>query len=135
MSKPIVQTLAVLIAALITLQAAKVARADAFVVMAQGNVVIMDYELHLQEGFDGETLVVTVDTVEVARITARTRMQIGLAHIEKLTLKAGQTLTFRLLETTTQTRHLVAADTPFIQISLEDGVLHVSSTKTLPGYL
>lgn len=132
MSKPLS---ILLTAALMTAQAVSAQATEAPVVMAEEGVVIMNCELHFQEGFDGETLVVSADGVEVARFTARTRMQIGLAHIEKLTLKAGQTVTIRLLENSVEKSHVVEAGKPFIQIALEAGALQIQSTEISPGYV
>ncbi len=46
----------------------------------------MVLELHFQEGFDGEDIEILVGGRVVARMRLRTRMQTGLAHIEKLML-------------------------------------------------
>ena len=95
----------------------------------------MNCELHLQEGFAGETVVIEVDGVEIVRVEARTRMQIGLAHIEKLGLKPGQTVAVRLPDLNLLTEHRVVAGRPFIQVTLENGALRVKAAETSPGYL
>lgn len=94
-----------------------------------------DCELHLQEGFAGETVVIEVDGAEIARVEARTRMQIGLAHIEKLRLKPGQTVAVRLPGLNLSAGHRVTAGRPFIQVTLENGTLRIKATETTPGYL
>jgi hypothetical protein len=53
-------------------------------------------ELHFQEGFSGENVEVLLDGRTMAEFEARTRMQIGVAHIEKLALDPGQTITVRI---------------------------------------
>lgn len=98
-------------------------------------VVAMDVELHFQEGFGGETVVVTVDGAEVARVMARTRMQIGLAHIETLRLTPGQTVTIGLPEQSLVAVHAIEAGKPFVQIALEGGALRIRSSETSPGYM
>ncbi|MBY3249868.1 hypothetical protein [Rhizobium laguerreae] len=95
----------------------------------------IDFELHLQEGFDGETVVIEVDGVEIARVEARTRMQTGLAHIEKLRLKPGQTVVVRLPDLSLSAEHRVVAGRPFIQVTLKNGALRIDATETTPGYL
>ena len=91
--------------------------------------------MHLQEGFGGETVIVEVDGAEIARVEARTRMQIGLAHIEKLGLKPGQTVGVRLPDLNLSTEHRLVAGQPFIQVRLDNGALRVKATETTPGYL
>lgn len=98
-------------------------------------VMTMESELHFQEGFDGETVVVAVDGAEVAHFMARTRMQISLAHVEKLRLKSGQTVTIRLPDKGILATHEVEAEKLFIQIVLEGGALRIQSTESSPGYL
>jgi hypothetical protein len=49
-------------------------------------------KLHLQEGFTGETVVTRLDGAVVGERTARMRMQLGLAHVERLRVRAGLTL-------------------------------------------
>jgi hypothetical protein len=132
MSKPLSILLA---AATMTAQAAPARATEASAVVAEEDVVIMNCELHFQEGFGGETLVVAVDGVEVARFIAKTRMQIGLAHIEKLTLKVGQTVTIRLIENAVEASHVVEAGKPFIQVMIEVGALRIQSTERSPGYV
>lgn len=95
----------------------------------------MDCELHLQEGFAGETVDLEVDGVQVARIAARTRMQTGLAHIQKLALHPGQTVAVRLQGSNLFTQHRVAAGQPYIQVTLDNGALRIKATETSPGYL
>src|SRR5215213_6949284 len=82
---------------------------------SEDHVVAMDYELHLREGFGGEAVVIEVDGAEIARLKARTRMQIGLAHIEKLgQLKPGQMVAVRLPDLNLSAEHRVVAGRPFI---------------------
>ena len=96
----------------------------------------MDYELHLGEGFKGEAVVVEVDGAEMARLKIRTRMQIGLAHIEKLgKLKPGQTVAVRLPDLNLSVEHDVVAGRPFILVTLENGALRLKARETMPGYL
>lgn len=95
----------------------------------------MNCELHLQEGFAGETVDIEVDGVQVARIAARTRMQTGLAHIEKLALQPGQTVTVRLHASNLFGQHTVAAGQPYIQVTLDHGALRIRASAALPGYL
>ena len=103
--------------------------------IADDRGIAMKCELHLQEGFGGETVIVEVDGAEIARVEARTRMQIGLAHIEKLGLKPGQTVGVRLPDLNLSTEHRLVAGQPFIQVRLENGALRVKATETTPGYL
>ena len=92
-------------------------------------------EVHFQEGFDGETVVLYVDDAEAGRLTARTRMQIGLAHIEKLQVRPGQTIAVRLPDQNISATHVVAQGKPFLQVNLEQGNLRIHATENTPGYM
>jgi len=102
---------------------------------AEDRAMAMDCELHLQEGFTGETVVIEVDGQEITRVEARTRMQIGLAHIEKLSLTPGQMVAIRLPGVNLSAEHRVTAGRPFIQVTLENGALRFKATEFTPGYL
>jgi hypothetical protein len=95
----------------------------------------VDSEIHFQEGFADETVLVAVDGVEIARFTASTRMQLGLAHIERLRLDPGQTVTVGLPDRSLKVAHVVEERRPFVQVNLEQGDLRIHSTETTPGYV
>lgn len=92
------------------------------------------YELHFQEGFAGETVVVLVDDAVVARFEARTRMQIGLAHIEKVPLSPGQVVTIRVGRSAATSLTVEPART-FIEINYRGDALSIEAMPSSPGYL
>ncbi|MEE8104170.1 MAG: hypothetical protein V3T86_01395, partial [Planctomycetota bacterium] len=98
------------------------------------------YELHFQEGFGGETVEVLVDGVVAARFEARTRNQIGLAHIEKLELSPGQEVTVRLQRPPICKKFRLTKANRFAKVNLreketEGGALHVDLADVAPGYV
>jgi hypothetical protein len=93
------------------------------------------YELHLQEGFSGEGVEVLVDGETVAEFDARTRMQIGVAHVEKLALDPGQTVTVRIRGGDIQGSITATAGKKFIIVNLSGSLLNMVSRKERPGYI
>jgi hypothetical protein len=93
------------------------------------------HELHFQEGFSGQTAEVLVDGTEVARFEARTRMQIGLAHIERLDLSPCDAVTVRLGDGATSASITVEPGKTFLIITLKDHRLIMDSTESSPGYM
>lgn len=53
-------------------------------------------ELHFRGGFDGQAIEVMINGRPVASFTARTRTQIGLAHIEKLEINEDDSVVVRV---------------------------------------
>ncbi|MEZ5667180.1 MAG: hypothetical protein R3F55_07065 [Alphaproteobacteria bacterium] len=95
----------------------------------------MEYELHFQEGFTGETVTVAVDGSVVARFQASTRMQTGLAHIERLHLLPGQEVTVHAGDEPGGATIAVDESHPFVVINREEDRLVVGATERSPGYL
>jgi hypothetical protein len=95
----------------------------------------MQCELHFQEGFSGERVEVLVDGRSMAEFEARTRMQIGVAHIEKLALDPGQTVTVRIRDRDIEGSITAAAGKKFIIVNMSGDLLTVKNSDALPGYL
>ncbi len=93
------------------------------------------YELHLQEGFSGEGVEVLVDGEIVAEFEARTRMQIGVAHVEKLVLDPGQTVTVRIRDGDIQGSIKATTGKKFIIVNLSGRLLNMQISNERPGYL
>ncbi len=93
------------------------------------------YELHLQEGFSGEGVEVLVDGETVAEFEARTRMQIGAAHVEKLTLDPGQTVTVRIRDRDIQGSITATSGKHFIIVNMSGSLLNMKSSDERPGYI
>jgi hypothetical protein len=93
------------------------------------------YELHFQEGFTGETVEVLVDDKVVASFEARTRMQIGLAHIERLELSPGDVVTIRIAGGPVSASVTVTKGKNFVNINLKDQKLDLETTEGSPGYV
>lgn len=91
-------------------------------------------EVHLQEIFSGETVWLTVNGLDRARLQARTRFQTGLASIETLTVYEGEEVTIRVDGSCCAT---VTAERsrPYIVVTMTDGRLNVNKTACSPGYL
>lgn len=95
----------------------------------------MNLELHFQDGFSGETIEVLVDGEVRARFQAKTRYQIGLAHIEKVSVEPGQRLEVRLAESGTAVSVPVDSDKTYCVVSRKLEQLFVNTTDRMPGYL
>jgi hypothetical protein len=93
------------------------------------------YELHLQEGFSGEGVEVLVDGEIVAEFEARTRMQIGVAHVEKLALDPGQTVTVRIRDGDIQGSITATAGKKFIIVNLSGSLLSMKNSDEMPRYI
>ncbi len=92
------------------------------------------YELHLQEGFTGESIEVLADDAVVGAFEARTRMQVGYARIERLALSPGQKVTVRVKNPPRSESIMVEEGKEFILINLPKGQLSLTTTDKRPGY-
>lgn len=92
------------------------------------------YELHFQEGFTGETVEILVDDAVVASFQARTRMQISLAHIERMELAPAQVVTIRV-DGAISGSITADRDKKFIKINLKDNKILLDAVSSTPGYL
>ena len=93
--------------------------------------------IDLQEGFEGDQVVIAVDGREVFRKkSVQTRHQIGLAERVHLDVGPGQrSLRVSLPDRDLQGELLVdAATEPVLAVSLIDGRVDIGPPKT-PGYL
>jgi len=93
--------------------------------------------IHFQEGFSGETVELWRGEERVGRWLLQTRMQIGLAHIETITVEPGERLRVTLPGTGALTS-FVAPDANGAHVILvnHDGhELRVKTTEDEPGYL
>lgn len=93
------------------------------------------FELHFQEGFFGQTVEISVDGEEVARFEARTRLQTGLARIEKLDLRSGQEMTIHIKELNLNESFRLEYAQIYVMVNLINERLIVRLTDRLPGYL
>jgi hypothetical protein len=93
-----------------------------------------EIELHLQEGFGGETVEIALDDAPLARVAARTRMQLGLAHVERLQARAGQTLSVAIPQKHLAARLVLDAASPFVTANLVGGELRLAHPQEPPRY-
>lgn len=93
-----------------------------------------DIELHLQEGFAGETVEITLDGASVARVEARTRMQTGLACVERLQAQAGQVLVLTCTRHGATARLTLDGASGFVVANLAGGTLRLVHPKEPPRY-
>jgi hypothetical protein len=92
-------------------------------------------EFHFQEGFAGEVVTLEVDGREVARFSARTRLQTGLAQVERLELDIGQVVTVRVPERSSSERYQRVPGDRWVTVNLAGGKLSVRSVEASPGYV
>ncbi|WP_048709316.1 hypothetical protein [Microvirga massiliensis] len=90
-------------------------------------------ELHFREGFDGQEIEVMVNGQPVASFTARTRMQIGLAHIEKLEIGEGDSVIVRIGNT--ERTVPVAKGVSQYAIDLREGGLTIEPARDRLRYM
>jgi hypothetical protein len=93
------------------------------------------FELHLQEGFTGETVEIGLDGVPLASVVARTRMQTGLAHVEHLAARPGQLLTVTIPARRLAARLVLASGQGFACARLDAGGLSLAHPTEPPRYL
>ncbi|MEM9797443.1 MAG: hypothetical protein AAF919_13195 [Pseudomonadota bacterium] len=94
-----------------------------------------ELEIHLQEGFHGETIVISVDGETVGRVRAESSFATGLAHIEPIHADKGQMLDLAIEGTGTHATLPVAPEAPFVTLNLRDGALICGATERRPGYV
>ena len=92
-------------------------------------------EFHFQEGFTGQTVTVTVEGRAPMRFEVHTRLQTGLARIEKLELNPGQTVTIAMPDLLLRHDYRVGEDDRWITINLVGRALVVRPEQRSPGYL
>lgn len=93
-----------------------------------------EIELHLQEGFTGETVVIRLDGALMGELAARTRMQIGLAHVERLRVRAGQTLSLAIPASRLEASLVLDAASPVVTANLAGGALRLAHPQAPPRY-
>ena len=92
-------------------------------------------ELHFQEGFSGEAVEVQVTGKAAAHFVARTKVQTGLAHIQKLELADGTTVRITVPATGAEASVKVSKASPHIAVNLVNKKLDIEAKKESPGYL
>ena len=92
-------------------------------------------EIHFQEIFSGERIEVLAGGAIVADVTARTRFQTGLAHIERLRLHDGEEVTLRIPALGLETKAMIEAARPYLAVTLNNGQLSAHNVAACPGYV
>jgi hypothetical protein len=93
------------------------------------------YELHFREGFGGDHVTILVDGKPVKQLDLTTRMQLGLAHIEKVELKPKQKLSIQLKDHADLSNIPLNKKSPYIKIDKEEDAVAIEPTDVSPGYL
>jgi hypothetical protein len=93
------------------------------------------FEFHFREGFTGQTFEIVSAGIVRATVTARTRLQIGLAHIEAIELHDGEEVLIRQKATQNETSIRVHHDRPFVVLQWVNGKLEAEAIGQSPGYL
>lgn len=92
-------------------------------------------EIHFQEIFSGEHIEVSAGGTVLADVTAKTRFQTGLAHIERLRLHDGEEVTLRIPALGLETKAVIEVARPYLAVTLSNGRLSAHSVATCPGYV
>jgi hypothetical protein len=92
-------------------------------------------EIHLQEGFRGETVVIDIDDEVLARLAPSTRFQLGLAHIERADPTVGQSVRIALPELGLSAEHRLSADDRWLVVNRTGESLTIRSVSDAPGYV
>ncbi len=92
-------------------------------------------EFHFQEGFTGQSFEILVAGKLRASVTARTRFQTGLAHIEPVMLRDGEEVIIRQKDTGAQRKVHLHPGRPFVTLTLVNGALKIDALDQTPGYL
>lgn len=90
-------------------------------------------ELHFQEGFSGQDATVAVDGRIVERFSARTRPQIGAAHVATLSVSAGQSVEIRAGTAVLSFRP--DGSHPHYLVRLHNNALAVRPSAEMPRYM
>lgn len=93
------------------------------------------YEVHFQEGFNGETVLLSAGGRPPACFQASTRQQIGLARIETVLLNPGETVTITLPDLPASATYQPEEQDVCITVNLAGGRLIVRAVQKQPGYL
>lgn len=91
-------------------------------------------ELHLQQGFSGQAVTIAVDAQVCARFDARTRLQLGLAHIETLSVEPGQTVTVEVPSLGLRQTYAVTDEDTILTANLVDRALILRPAQGPVGY-
>ncbi len=92
-------------------------------------------EFHFQEGFTGETVVLSVNGTELSRVTVQTRLQTGLAAIEAVEIAPGRSATITIPGTRLSATHTVTATDRWITVNRRGDALSMVSVSSSPGYV
>lgn len=92
-------------------------------------------EFHFQEGFRGETVTVESGGKHLVQAALRTRLQTGLAHIEKADLAVGQTVVVAIPELQLEAKYTIAGNDRWITVNVADRSLTIRSVPDRPGYV
>jgi hypothetical protein len=92
-------------------------------------------EFHFREGFAGEVVELTIAGERRMRRELRTRLQIGLAHIEEVRLLPGQEAAVTVPAAGLRAGIEVEETDRWITIDLEGGALVVRRAGSAPGYV
>jgi len=92
-------------------------------------------EFHFREGFTGEVVELTIAGERCMRRELRTRLQIGLAHIEEVRLRSGQEAVVTVPAVGLRAAVEVEETDRWITVDLEGGALVVRRAGSAPGYL
>ena len=92
-------------------------------------------ECHFQEGFAGETVVLSAGGAELSRLPMRTRPQTGLAGIASVEIAAGRVATVSVPDANLSAARTVAESDRWITVNRRGNALVLESVPACPGYV
>jgi hypothetical protein len=93
------------------------------------------YEIHFGEGFDGDAVTLSVDGQPIKTMVLTTKMQLGLAHIERVDLKARQMVTVSLDSSGSNAELRLQKSKIILKVSKQENAVVIESTDVSPGYV
>ena len=93
------------------------------------------YEIHFGEGFDHDAVTLLVDGALHKKLVLTTKMQLGLAHIERVDLKPRQMVTVRLDSSGYEAESRLQKSKSVLKVSKQDNAVVIESTDVSPGYV
>jgi hypothetical protein len=91
-------------------------------------------ELHFQERFSGEAIEIEVDGGKVAAFSAKTRYQIGLAHVETISVLDNSKIKLRISDSFTEEFEPVKGITYYL-VRKTDKRITVTPSHEMPKYM
>ena len=93
------------------------------------------YEVHFGEGFDHDAVTMLVDGKPYKKLLLTTKMQLGLAHIERVDLNPRQVVTVHLDSSGIEAESRLQKSKSILKVVKQDKAVVIESTDVSPGYV